>query len=80
MSYWRQRKIVELHKKMVGQTSKDIPDEIIQLDENIKKIKGELAALRARGAPEAKLAQVAAQLTPLEYRYRQLLISLKLME
>ena len=78
MSYWRQRKIVELHKKMAGQLSKVIPEEIIQLEEDINKKKGELAALRARGAPEAKLIQVAAQLTPLEYRYRQLLISLKL--
>lgn len=80
MSYWRQRKIIELHKKMVGQPYKEIPDEIIQLEDDIKKLKGQLADLRVRGAPEAKLAQVAAQLTPLEYRYRQLLISLKLVE
>lgn len=75
MSYWRQRRVLEMHKKMVGKPSVEIPDEIIELEESIKKMKGELAALKARRAPEAELARVATELAPLEYRYRQLLIS-----
>ena len=75
MSYWRQRRVTELHKKMVGQPSVEIPDEIIELEESITKIKGELAALTARRAPEAELMRVVGELSPLEYRYRQLLIS-----
>ena len=75
MSYWRQRRITELHKKMAGQPSVEIPDEIIELEESITKIKGELAALTARRAPEAELERVVGELAPLEYRYRQLLIS-----
>ena len=78
MSYWRQRRVVELHKKVAGQPSVKIPDEIIELEESIQKLKGELAALRARGAPEAELGRVASELAPLEYRFRQLLISFKL--
>ena len=80
MSYWRQRRVVELHKKLAGLPSKVIPDEVIQLADDIAKIKGQIADLKLRGSPELKLASVVAQLTPLEYRYRQLLISLKLME
>lgn len=80
MSYWRQRRIMELHKKMTGQESVKIPDEVIELEEQIKKLKGELAALTARRAPEAELSRVGALLAPLEYRYRQLLISLKLVK
>lgn len=78
MSYWKQRRIVELHKKMVGQPSVEIPEEVILLEEQIKKLKGELAALTTRGAPEAELSLRAKELAPLEYRYRQLLVSFKL--
>lgn len=75
MSYWRQRRLMEAHKKMAGREFIEIPDEVIELEEQIKKLKGELAALRARGAPEAELGLRASELAPLEYRYRQLLIS-----
>lgn len=78
MSYWRQRRVTELHKKMVGKPSVEIPIEIIELEEEITKIKGKLAGLRAREVPEVELTRVAAELTPLEYRYRNLLISFKL--
>lgn len=75
MSYWKQRRVIELHKKMIGREYVEIPDEIIELDENIKKLRGELAALRLRKAPEVELGLRASELAPLEYRYRQLLIS-----
>ena len=78
MSYWRQRRIIELHKKLTGRPSVKIPDEVIELEEQIRKVKGQLVALKLRGAPEAELSLRASELTPLEYRYRQLLISLKL--
>uniref|UniRef100_A0A6H1ZZV3 Uncharacterized protein n=1 Tax=viral metagenome TaxID=1070528 RepID=A0A6H1ZZV3_9ZZZZ len=78
MSYWRQRRVVELHKKVSGQPSVKIPDEIIELEESIQKLKGELAASTARRAPEAELSRIASELTPLEYRFRQLLISYEL--
>lgn len=78
MSYWKQRRIVELHKKMAKQPYVEIPDEIIELEEGIKKLSGQLAALTARRAPEAELELRASELAPLEYRYRQLLISFKL--
>lgn len=78
MSYWRQRRVIEAHKKLVGKPSVEIPDEIVELDEQIKKLRGELAALTARKAVESELELRASELAPLEYRYRQLLISFKL--
>jgi len=78
MSYWRQRRVTEMHKKVAKQEYVEIPIEIIELEEEITKIKGKLAALRTREVPEVELTRVAAELTPLEYRYRNLLISFKL--
>ncbi|GAH42274.1 unnamed protein product, partial [marine sediment metagenome] len=73
-----QRRVIEARKKMLGQPSIEIPDEIVELDEQIKKLKGELAALTARETVEPELELRASELAPLEYRYRQLLISFKL--
>lgn len=78
MSYWRQRRVIEARNKMLGRPSVEIPDEIVELSKQIKKLKGELAALVARKAVESELELRASELAPLEYRYRQLLISFEL--
>lgn len=80
MSYWRMRRQTELFKKMAGRPYKEVPPELIELEEQIKKLKGELVALRLRGAPEAEMGLRASELAPLEYRFRQILITSKLVK
>jgi len=77
MSYWGMKKVIEEQKRVKGKKALTIPEEIIQLEKEIKRAKGELAGLRARGAPSPEIESRVATLGTLEYRLRQLLITLE---
>lgn len=68
------RKQVELHKKMVGQPFKEVPDEIIMLEDEVAKKKGEIERLKAALTPQTALSVRIAELAVLEARYRQAMI------
>ena len=71
MSYWRMRQQAELYKKMTGRPYKKVPAELIQLEEDIARKRGEIAASKAAGVEEKKLSQEQADLAVLENQYRQ---------
>lgn len=75
--YWEMKRVTEKFKKAVGKKPMEIPDEIIQLEKDIKRVKIELANLRAAGAPSPEIESRVSELGALEYRLRQLLITLK---
>ena len=80
MSYWKTKRLIESHRKMAGLSYKDIPDEIIELEAQIATKKREITSLTNRRAPEAELGLRLSALSDLEYRFRQILITAKLVK
>ena len=50
MAYWRLRRVVESYRKAVGKSAKEIPDEIVELDRQIREQKRKIEELEAKGA------------------------------
>ena len=71
--YWEMRKIIELQKKARGLPAKEIPDELIILEQEQRRLKEELDRLRKTGAPEEKIAEVANKLTLVENKMRTII-------
>jgi len=71
--YWEMRKIIELQKKARGLPAKEIPDELIILEAEQRRLKEELDRLRKTGAPEEKIAEVANKLTLVENKMRTII-------
>ena len=71
--YWEMRKIIELQKKARGLPAKEIPDELIMLEQEQRRLKEELDRLRKTGAPEEKIAEVANKLTLVENKMRTII-------
>jgi len=71
--YWEMRKIIELQKKARGLPAKEIPDELIILEQEQRRLKEELDRLRKTGAPEEEIAEVANKLTLVENKMRTII-------
>jgi len=71
--YWEMRKIIELQKKARGLPAKEIPDELIILEQEQRRLKEELDKLRKTGAPEEEIAEVANKLTLVENKMRTII-------
>jgi len=71
MAYWRMRRITEQYKKAAGVPYKPVPDELIQLEEEVKKRRQEIERLRAEKAPDVVISQKLSELATVEYAYRQ---------
>jgi len=71
--YWEMRKIIELQKKARGLPAKEIPDELIILEAEQRRLKEELDRLRKTGAPEEEIAEVANKLTLVENKMRTII-------
>jgi len=71
--YWEMRKIIELQKKARGLPAKEIPDELIILEQEQRRLKEELDRLRKTGAPEEKIAEIANKLTLVENKMRTII-------
>jgi len=69
--YWRMRRITEQYKKAAGVPYKPVPDELIRLEEEVKKRRQEIERLRAEKAPDVVISQRLAELATVEYAYRQ---------
>jgi hypothetical protein len=70
--------MVELLKKAQGKPYKDIPQEVVDLEKEITKVKAELSKLMASGASEEKVGEQTVKLSNLEYRLKQLITTHKL--
>ena len=71
--YWEMRKIIELQKKARGLPAKEIPDELIILEAEQRRLKEELDRLRKTGAPEEEIAEIANKLTLVENKMRTII-------
>ena len=71
--YWEMRKIIELQKKARGLPAKEIPDELIILEQEQRRLKEELDRLRKTGAPEEEIAEIANKLTLVENKMRTII-------
>ena len=71
--YWEMRKIIELQKKARGLPAKEIPDELIILEQEQRRLKEELDKLRKTGAPEEEIAEIANKLTLVENKMRTII-------
>lgn len=80
MSVWKTKRLIGNYRKMAGLPYKEIPKEIIELEASIAEIKREIMSLRRRSAPEAELGLRLSSLSDLEYRFRQILITAKLVD
>jgi len=76
--YWEMRKVIEQQKKARGETSVNIPDELIMLELQIKNKKAEIEKLKADKASEEALGLAAVALANLESNMRVMLGKLKL--
>jgi len=71
--YWEMRKIIELQKKARGLPAKEIPDDLIILEQEQRRLKEELDRLRKTGAPEEEIAEIANKLTLVENKMRTII-------
>ena len=71
MAYWRMKKQTEMYKKMAGQPYKEVPDTLINAEEMVNKKKREIELLKIRKASDAEVSQALAELSRLEYAYRE---------
>ena len=70
MSYWSMKRQTELYKKMIGEKYKEVPQELIALESDYAKRKGEIERLKAEKAPEVVVAQKLSELARVEFAYR----------
>jgi len=70
--YWDMKKVTEMYKRAVGKKWKEVPDELIVLEQQIKMMREEIQKMREEGAPEDQIISKELTLNELEVRYRQL--------
>jgi len=80
MTYWRMRRVTEAYRKAAGQPYKEVPDELIVLEKELKELRKEIERRRAAGITDEELGELLARLADLEYRYRQLVIQFEELE
>jgi len=73
--YWEMRRLTELYKKALGLPYKEVPQTLIDLEAEIRKMKEDIEAETRRGESPEVVSQKHARLAQLEYRFRQLIIS-----
>jgi len=73
MSYWRTRRSVEQYKKATGQPYKEVPNELVDAEEQHTRMLAELEQLKARGASEEAIAEKRVDIGVLMVRYRRLM-------
>jgi len=71
MAYWRMKRRTEQFKAVIGKPYKKVPDELIELEDEIRRRRAEIERLRAEKAPDVVISQKLAELATVEYAYRQ---------
>lgn len=80
MSYWKSKRLIAFHRKMAHLPYKEVPPEIIELEASIADKKREIKDLERRSAPDVELGLAASALSDFEYRFRQIIITAKLVD
>lgn len=78
MSYWRTRKQVEEYKKSQGQPHKDIPIELVNLEEQRLRAAFDIDVLKRKKAGDVELGEAAVKLANIESRMRKVIAELKI--
>ena len=73
--YWEMKAVTEEYKRSQGLPYKPVPKELIDLEKQIKAQKAKIDEAKEKHLPDALVSQMIAELTTLEYRYRQLIKS-----
>lgn len=73
MAYWYMKRRVEHLRKVMGQTVKDIPDELIAAEEQHTKLTDELKKLIDSGASDKEIAEKRLDLSVVQVRYKRLM-------
>ena len=78
MSYWRERRVIELYKKSQGKPYRDIPEELVTLEEQRLQAAWDIDVLKKQRADEVKIGEAAVRLANIEARMRKVMAELKL--
>jgi len=76
--YWEMRKVTEAYKKAAGAPSVIIPDELIMLEREQRKLKQRIEELKKQPVDEVALGQVGVALADVEAMMRTIMAKLKL--
>ena len=71
--YWDMKRVTEAYKKAVGQKSKEVPEELLILEQRVKDLRLEVKKLQAEGATEEDISLKAIELNEAEANYRRLM-------
>ena len=69
--YWDMKRVTEAYKKAQGLHYKEVSDELISLEAELKKRKAEIEKLKADKAPDVVIAQKLSELARIEFAYRE---------
>ena len=72
MAYWRMKKQTEEYKKATGQSYKQVPNELIDIERQLNVVRAELEKMIADKEPEVVIGRKRVDLGVLEARYRRL--------
>jgi hypothetical protein len=73
--YWEMRKVTELSKKARGEKGIDIPEELILLEVQQRKLRQKLEEVKKRPENEQEIANVTIQLGTIEQQMKQTIIA-----
>jgi hypothetical protein len=74
-SYWEMKRVTEAYKKAQGLPYKDVPDELITYEKQLKVLHDEVERLKKEEATEEVLADALLRLSGVEARYRTIVAS-----
>jgi len=72
--YWEMRRVTEQYKKARGEKWADVPDELISLEAQQKRLKARLEELKKTPEKEQEISDTALELNRVEQRMRQIII------
>jgi len=72
LAYWKLRQRVEAFRAALGKEKKEIPQEIIDVEEQIERQKAKIRMLEAKGASSELISIELSRLNGLEVQYRYL--------
>ena len=73
--YWEMRKVTELSKKARGEKGLDIPEELILLEIQQRKLRQKLNELKKQPEQETAIGQVTVELGTIEQQMKQIMIA-----
>lgn len=72
--YWEMKRVTEAYKKAMGSPYKDVPEQLISMEREIKELKAEIKEKQEAGVTDADLGKLNVTLGTLEARYRKTMV------